>query len=280
MKKLLSAVAIAGVVGIAAFMTGCGGSDHNDNNPVVQPTGFAPATVANKTVTLTENGQSSTFNFATSGDSYTLFQPGSTNAVGNGTFQYSQQGNNNGQLVLTSTDNTGATNQVTYVLTFTSANAGTYTYTTAGGQAGSGTFANFQDITTGGTGGNGGNGGTGGNGGNGGTGGSTNAPTSLAGKIIDFTAPGNGNERLTFAPSGNTVTSDAVSPPNNAATYTFNPGTGGAASTLVVTFPNGDTYNLQMMFTDNAHGSWSGNQRFDQQDHPVPSGSSFTIQNP
>jgi hypothetical protein len=74
------------------------------------------------------------------------------------------------------------------------------------------------------------------------------------------------------------VTSDAVNPPNNVGTYTFTPGTGGSPGTLNVTFPNGDTYNLTMTFADATHGSWSGSQTFDNANHPVPAGSSFTIQ--
>jgi len=292
MKKLINLLAIVGVIGAAALMNGCGGSDdnsNNNNNGAGQGTVLAPASVANKTVTLTENGQSRDITFGTSGNSFTQFENGTTNAIATGNFQWVQQGNNNGQLILTTTrTDGGATNSVTYVLTFNNANSGTYTFATSGGQTGSGTFSNFQDVTTGGNtgggntgGGNTGGGNTGGgNTGGGNTGGgSTNAPTSLAGHAIDFTASGQGNERLTFAGSGNSVTSDAVNPPNNTATYTFTPGTaGGTPGTLVVTFPNGDVYNLTMNFTDATHGTWSGTQHFDNADHPVPAGSSFTIQ--
>lgn len=278
MKKLFTILAIAGVVVTAAVMSGCGGSDHN-NNIVVPTPSYAPASVTNMTVTLTENGQSRTVNFAPSGTTYTLFDTGTTNAVANGTYQYTQQGNNNAQLILISNDQTGATNQVTYNMAFTSATTGTYTYATVGGATGSGVFSNFVENTGGNNGGNNGGGNGGNNGGN--TGGTNTPPASLAGKIIDFTATGSGNERLTFASSGNTVTSDAVSASNNPANYVY---TGGAAagspSTLVVTFPNGDVYNLTMTFSDNAHGTWSGTQHFDNADHPVPAGSSFTIQNP
>jgi hypothetical protein len=161
MKKLIQLSAILGVIGAAALMTGCGGSD-DDNKNNVNPggggTAFAPASVANKTVTLTENGQSRDITFGTSGNTFTQFENGTTNAVASGTFQYVQQGNNNGQLILTSAPTgEGNTNQVTYVLTFTSANAGTYTFTTNGGQTGSGTFSNLQDVTTGGNTGGGGN---------------------------------------------------------------------------------------------------------------------------
>ena len=150
-------------------------------------------------------------------------------------------------------------------MAFTSATAGTYTFTSSGGQTGSGTFSNLQTIPAGGGDGNG----------DGSGGGDT--PTALTGRAIDFTATGQGNERLTFASSGNTVTSEAI-PPNNVGTYTFTPGTGSAPGALVVSFPNGDNYNLTMTFTDATHGTWSGNQFFDGADHPVPAGSSFAIQ--
>src|SRR5689334_12385605 len=121
MKKLLNFLGVTGVIITAALMPGCGGGgDNNDNGTPVQ-TAFAPSSLANRTVTLTENGTSRNVSFATSGNSFTQFQTGTTNAVGTGTFQYSQQGNNGGQLVLSTTDQNGATNQVTYNLTFTSA---------------------------------------------------------------------------------------------------------------------------------------------------------------
>jgi hypothetical protein len=281
MKKLVSILAIVGVIGTAALMTGCGGGG-GDGHAVAQ-NGFAPASVANKMVTLTENGQSRDVQFAVSGNNFTQFQTGTTNVVAAGTFQWTQQAANNGQLILTTTDQTG-TNQVTYVLTFTSANSGTYTFTTSGGATGSGTFSNFQDITSNNTGGGTTGGTTAGNtGGNTGgtTGGNTGgvAPASLAGHAIDFTATGAGNERLTFAASGNQVTSDAVNPPNNVATYTYTPVSGGNTANLVVNFPNGDNYNLTMTFTDSTHGTWSGTQHFGGADHTVPAGSSFTFAN-
>jgi hypothetical protein len=277
MKKLINVTAILGVISMAALMTGCGGSDHNDDTPIVTPTPYAPASLTNQTVTLTEDGQSRDLQFATSGDTFTQFQTGTTNSVGNGNFQYTKQGDNAGQLVLTTTGDGGTANTVTYNLVFTSATSGTYTFTTSGGQSGSGTFSNLQTTTGGGSNG-GGNDGGGNNGGGNNGGGTGEIPTSLTGRVIDFTASGQGNERLTFSSSGSTVTSDAINPPNNVGTYTFTAGTGGAPGALVVTFPNGDTYNLQMTFTDATHGTWAGSQRFDNADHPVPGGSSFTIQ--
>jgi Immunoglobulin I-set domain len=235
---------------------------------VQPPPRFAPASLTNKIVTWTEDWQSVGVTFSGTGDTFTEFEPGTANALATGTYQYTRQGANSGQLVLTSTDTTGAANQVTYILTFTSATAGTYTYTTSGGQTGSGTFSNLHEVSAGNAGGN-----TGGN-----TGGVGTAPTSLAGKIIDFTATGLGNERLSFSTDGQTVTSDAVAPPNNVATCTYT--ASGSTGTLVVTFPNGDNYNLTMSFTDNAHGTWSGIQHFDNSDHSIPAGSWFTIQNP
>jgi hypothetical protein len=270
MKKLINVSAILGVIGMAAMMTGCGGGGHDDDDNGAPPANqFAPASLGNQSVTLTENGQSRDIQFAVNGDTFTQFENGTTNAVGTGTFQWVRQGDNNGQLVLTTTGEGGAT--VTYILTFTSATAGTYTFTTSNGQTGSGSFANLQTITPGTP--------DPGNGGNPdpGTGGGE-TPTSLTGRVIDFSASGQGNERLTFSPSGNNVTSDAVNPPNNVGTYTFTPGTGGAPGTLVVNFPNGDVYNLTMTFSDATHGTWSGTQHFDNADHPVPGGSSFTIQ--
>jgi len=287
MKKLISAFAILGVIGIAGLMSGCGGSDHDDNGPA-PAAGFAPASVANQSVTLTENGQSRDIQFAVNGNTFTQFENGTTNAIGTGTFSYTQQGGNNAQLILTVTDNTG-TNQVTYVMNFTSASAGTYTFSSTGGQAGSGTFSNLQTITSGNTGGgntgggNTGGGNTGGGdtgggntgGGNTGGGNTGETPTTVAARVIDFSATGQGNERLTFASTGSSVTSDVVTGAGN---YTFTPGTGGAPATLVVTFPNGDTYNLTMTFTDATHGTWGGSQHYDNADHPVPAGSAFTIQ--
>src|SRR5689334_17730324 len=99
MKKLISALAVLGVIGMAGLMSGCGGSSHHDDTTTTT-TGFAPASLANQSVTLTENGVSRDVQFATSGDTFTQFQNGTTNAIGTGTFQYVQQGNNNGQLIL------------------------------------------------------------------------------------------------------------------------------------------------------------------------------------
>lgn len=277
MKRVINIFAILGVVSLTALMTGCGGDD-DDDNAIPQTTAFAPTSFANQGVTLAENDQSRDLQFATSGDTFTQFQNGTTNAVGSGTYQYTRQGDNAGQLILTTTGEDGTTSQVTYNLAFTSATAGTYTFTTSGGQTGSGTFSNLHAISGGGDNGGGNNGGGDNGGGDNGGGNTGDIPTSLTGRVIDFTATGQGNERLTFSSSGNTVTSDAVNPPNNVGTYTFTPGTGGAPGVLVVTFPNGDTYNLQMNFSDAAHGTWSGSQRFDNADHPVPGGSSFTIQ--
>jgi hypothetical protein len=282
MKKLLSVSAIVGVIATAAMMVGCGGDGGHDNGggPSV-----APASIDNKIVTVSENGQNRNLTFTTSGSSFTQYEGTSTNVAGTGTFTYSKQGDNTGQLVLTTADQNGATSTVTYNLTFNSADSGTYTFTTSNGETGSGTFSGLQDFTggggnTGGGGDNGGGGNTGGggdNGGGGNTGGGT-PPTTLSGAAIDFTAGGgNGNERLTFSGSGNSVTSDVVPAPNNVGTYTFTPGSGGAPSTLVITFPNGDNYNLTLSFTDSTHGTWSGTQHYDGGDHPVPSGSSFTI---
>jgi hypothetical protein len=295
MKKLINVFALLAVMGLAAMMTGCGGDDNHDNPVVVPVNQFAPATFANRSVTLTEGGQSREIQFALNGDTFTQFQPGTTNTVGVGSFQYTRSGDNAGQLILTTTGADGAT--VTYTLNFTSATSGSYNFVSSTGQTGSGTFSNLQEISAGNNGGNGGNGGTGnggtggggnggdgGNGGNGGTGGnggngggSFEIPTSLSGKAIDFTAPGQGNERLSFT-SGNTVTSDVLEAPNNAGTYTYTAGTTGTPGTLSVTFPNGDVYNLNVTFTDATHGTWTGSQRFDNADHPVPSGSTFTIQ--
>lgn len=299
MKKLVYLSAILAVISLTALMTGCGGGDDDDDNGGGGGAGqnFAPATLNNYQVTLTEGGQSRNVSFAVQGNTFTQFEPGNTNAVATGTFQWTRQDNDNGQLVLVVTPVGGAsTNQVTYVLTFTSASGGTYTFSTSGGQTGSGTFSGLQIIPAGGgdgggngggdgNGGGGGNGNGGGNGGGDGNGGGGNGggtpgepPTSLSGRVIDFSAAGLGNERLTFAPSGNTVTSDAINPPNNQGTYTYTAGTGTSPATLTVTFPNGDTYNLTMAFTDATHGSWSGSQFFDGSTHPVPAGSSFTIQ--
>ena len=182
MKKLISAFAILGVIGTAGLMSGCGGSDHDDDNPPPVVQGFAPASVANQSVTLTENGQSRDIQFALNGDTFTQFENGTTNAVGTGTFNYVQQGPNNGQLVLTVTDNTGA-NSVTYVLTFNSATAGTYSFSSTSGQTGSGTFSNLQTIVPSGGGNNGGGDGGGNNGGGNNGGGTGEIPTALTGRL-------------------------------------------------------------------------------------------------
>lgn len=278
MKKLIDLFAIMAIISLTTFLVGCGDDDDDDDDDAPPPqTQFAPASVANHVVTLTEGGQTRDVQFAAAGSNFTQFETGSTNAVGTGSFQYSRLNNNNGQLILTTTDAQGATVQVTYNLAFTSASGGTYTFTSSTGQTGSGTFSNLREVVENG-GGNGDGDGDGNGDGDGDGNGGGEPPTAISGRAIDFTASGAGNERLTFATSGNSVTSDAINPPNNVGTYTFTPGTGGAPSNLVVTFPNGDTYNLTMTFTDATHGSWSGNQFFDNSDHPVPAGSSFTIQ--
>src|SRR5689334_5219971 len=102
MKKLFNYFAVMAVVGLAGFMTGCG-DDSSSNNGAVVLVGFAPATLANHSMTVTENGQSRDLQFAATGGTFTQFESGTTNAVGTGTFDYSKQAANTGQLILTTT---------------------------------------------------------------------------------------------------------------------------------------------------------------------------------
>ena len=72
MKKLFNSLAVLGVVTAAALMSGCGGGDSSNNNSgSTQSTGFAPASLNNNTVTLTENGQSRDITFANGANNFT-----------------------------------------------------------------------------------------------------------------------------------------------------------------------------------------------------------------
>jgi hypothetical protein len=272
MKKLINLTALVAVIAVAGLMAGCGSSDDNDE------TGFAPATVANTTMTLTEAGQSRDITFAATGNTFSVFEPGATAPISTGTFQYSRISVHSGQLVLTTSDAQGVTRHVSYQVNWITPQSGNYTFATSDGLTGSGTFANFRAVTAPvdpgpvdpgpvdpgpidpgpvdpGT-----------------------IPTTLSGRAVDFTAVGFGNERLTFGP-GNAVTTDVVNPPNNVGTYTYTANPAANTATLNVTFPTGEFYNLNLNFTAPNTGTWSGVQHFNNQDHPVPAGSSFTIQN-
>jgi hypothetical protein len=102
------------------------------------------------------------------------------------------------------------------------------------------------------------------------------APADIAGKTVTFRGTGVGAERLTFAVNGNSVTTDALTPPANAGTYAYAVQSPTSAS-LSLTFPNGDQHDLLLIFVTATSGSWSGTQFFDGAAHPVPIGFTFSL---
>jgi len=98
-------------------------------------------------------------------------------------------------------------------------------------------------------------------------------PNSLSGRIVDFTAADGAAENLTFA-TDKWVRSSV----EGTGTYQF--GYNGNKASLQVSFPSGTTYNLVLTFNpDGKSGTWSGNQFYDNSDHPVDPGATFQIEN-
>jgi hypothetical protein len=271
MKKLINLTALFAVIAVATTMIGCGGGD-DDHQDAPQDTGNAPATLANRTITIIEDGRQSEYVFAAAGNTFQVFEPGATTPIVAGNYQYTRLSADTGQLVVTTTDDQGVQSQVTYQIAWTGPQTGTFTWASSAGTTGSGTFINFREVTP--PNGDPGNGDPGnGDPGNGDPG---EVPTTLAGRAVDFTSGGGGNERLTFG-QGGTVTSDVHDPPVvGNYTYTL---TGANTATLVVNFPAvNENYNLTMNFTAPRTGTWSGTQFYQGTDHPVAAGSTFTVQ--
>lgn len=103
----------------------------------------------------------------------------------------------------------------------------------------------------------------------------TSASASLRGKTVYLGSSKGGIEMLVFATDADAVTSDVLPGLIGSSLYT-----GGNPANLVITFPNWDRYDLNLTFTDNSHGTWGGTEHYEDKDHIVPTGSSFTIENP
>lgn len=144
LKKMLNMLALSSVLGLALVTTGCGDDDDNggNNNP---PVITAPASVNGQEITVTRTGGNpERFAFAAQGNNIVIYTPGTTNALFTGTFEYSAANNT---ATLTLRDVNGS-NPTTYNLVFTSATAGTFSYTDSNGQAVTGTFSGLQADTT------------------------------------------------------------------------------------------------------------------------------------
>jgi len=186
MKKLRNLVGLIAVLGMAAFMTGCGDDDNGDNNNDVTPPGpqFAPATPAGFT------GQTYTVTTTTNG-TQTLTFPSDT------TYSFAGQGTNpeTGTIAnlhregedwvgtITPDNDQGNLKAGEMRVHFTGANAGTFTAPAADGTVITGTFTSS---------GPGGGGST-----DGGTDGTTGNPNDLSNKTLQLTYSA-GGERFTF----------------------------------------------------------------------------------
>lgn len=224
------------MMGMAAMLTGCGddddGDDDDNGGTTNPPSLFAPATIEgvtaqNRTYTANVAGQEPiTLTFPSAGN-YQIVQGGATEtgAIGNAT-----RTENTWTMDLTPTaGQDGATNAV-LSLTWTADNAGTFTYTPAGGTAESGNFT----VTTGGGADNGGD-----NGGD--TGGGWPTSNDLSGRTLQFSYAGGGGDRFDFT-SGTDARWEPASD-NLPATYTFNPATG----VVEINVPaRGETFNATL----------------------------------
>jgi hypothetical protein len=268
MKKLRNLIAVMTILGLSPLMTGCGGDDDDHADDPQLPA--APASLAGRTVTVAVAGENpEDYTFEADGQSFVVYQAGTDNIILGGTYSYSPSANT-AQLNLTQT---GAEAPTVLNMVFTSPSAGTFTGTRADGVAISGTFSNLRQ--TGGGPVDPGNGGTttGTTVGDTTVGTGTGAPASLAGRTIDFAAPGAGVENIQFQ-TATTAVSDIEGP----ATYTYTR-TGDNTGTVNIQWPSGSRYDLNMNFATDRTGTWSGNQFYDGRDNPVPGGSTFTVQN-
>jgi len=194
MKKLRNLIAVMAMMGMATMLTGCGddddGDDDDNGGTTNPPSLFAPATIEgvtaqNRTYTVNVAGEEPiTLTFPSAGN-YLITQGSSTE---NGTIGNPVRTDNTWTMDLTpAAGQDGATNAV-LSLTWTADNAGTFTYTPAGGTAETGNFT----VTTAGGADNGGDNGGGDNGGG--------FPTNndLTGRVLQFTYTGGGGDKFTF----------------------------------------------------------------------------------
>lgn len=284
MKKLLNLWAILAIVGTTALMTGCGGDDDDDDNGAgAGLDGSAPASFSGKKVVLSHDAGPAPqeVHFATSGNTFTAFAPGTADVLLTGTFQYTRTGPDSATLVFTEADGTVRTTN----LNFTSTTGGNFSFTTNTGATGTGTFSGLTDVPGGQQPPPGGDqpppGGDepppGGDepppGGDepppGGDEppptGDGNPPAALAGRTIVFnvaTGPLVGQTSVTFA-AGNTFSASNTGSGNY--TYTLS----GNSATLVLDYnapPDfvGDRDTFVMTFTSGTSGTFTGTTRIDE----------------
>jgi len=245
MKKLRNLIAVMAMASMATMLTGCGDDDDGDDddngggNNTNNPTLFAPAdqatlTAQNRTYNVNVAGQEPiTLTFPSAGN-YQIVQGGATET---GTIANATRTDNTWVMDVTPAAGQDGTTNGVLNLTWTGDNAGTWTFTPAGGQAETGNFT----VTVG-----GGNPDTGGdNGGN--TGGGWPTNNDLSGRILQFQYTGGGGDKFTFTgPSTHQWE-------NNTATggYTFDRTTGN----IQLTIPSrGETFSATL-----TPGSTSGN---------------------
>ncbi|HUS34863.1 MAG TPA: hypothetical protein VM680_05885 [Verrucomicrobiae bacterium] len=138
MNRLRDLIGIVAICATAALFTGCGGDD--DDNAA--PAQLAPDSLAGKTYNLTDAGEGGSIVFANEGNGYTLTR--GAGAAETGTFAAERQGD---VWNVTTTDTT-ATTTSQLVLTFNSANGGTYTFTAPGQEPVNGSFVDANPGTT------------------------------------------------------------------------------------------------------------------------------------
>jgi len=137
MNRLRDLIGIVAICATATLFTGC--DDDKDNGAPAQ---LAPNSLAGKTYNLTDGGEGGSIVFSNEGNGYTLTQ--GAGAAETGTFAADRQGD---VWTVTTTDTT-ATTTSQLVLTFNSANGGTYTFTRPGQEPVNGSFVDANPGTT------------------------------------------------------------------------------------------------------------------------------------
>ena len=204
MKKLRNLIAVVAMMTMAAVLTGCGDDDDDDDNDnpnpgpaQVAPSNEAELTAQNKTYMVTVAGQNDpiTLTFPAAGQ-YQMVQGGVTET---GTISGAQRDVNTWTLNVTPAAGQNGSQEGVLRLDFTSAGAGTWTFTPTGGQAETGSFT----VTTNNPGSTDGN--TDGN----------PVPTGVEGKTLQLNYPNGGGEKFQF------TSATAVSYENGLQTGTY-----------------------------------------------------------
>jgi len=222
MKKLRNLIAVMAMASMATMLTGCGDDDDGDDDDngggqqppqLLAPADVAALTAQNRTYNVNVAGQEPiTLTFPSAGD-YQIVQGGTTET---GTIANAARTENTWVMdVNPAAGQDGTTNGVLN-LTWTGENAGTWTFTPAGGQAETGNFT----VTVG-----GGNGDDGGDNG-GDTGGGWPANNDLTGRTLQLSYTGGGGDRFDFTSPTAAVWEPGAGNPNTASTYTFDASTG------------------------------------------------------